>query len=107
MAENYPRMLKVCPACHGIYERQNLMCPTCKKHLILGERRRLRSESQEAISRLMNWLIIYVAWCALIEAIADPQRIASWIKLAGCLLYLVVEAVPANQRNRGSSKPRD
>src|SRR5436853_7825383 len=107
MTENHPRMLKVCPACHGIYERQHLICPTCKQPLILRPRRRLRTESQEAMSRLMNLLIIYGAWVSLIDIIAGPQRVATWIKLTVCVLYLVAQAVLARGRSRRNSKPTD
>ena len=89
MADKESRMVKVCPDCHGVYERQNLICSTCKKQLVLRERRQTGDEPEDEIPGLKHVFIALLMLYTVIDLIEDPSKTGSWIKLAACSLYVI------------------
>lgn len=86
-------MLKVCPACHGVYERQNLICPTCKKQLVLRQRRQTDSEPKDAISQIKELFIVLLTSHVIIDIIDDPFPTGAWIRLGIWLLGILLIAL--------------
>jgi uncharacterized protein YbaR (Trm112 family) len=102
-------MLKVCPVCHGVYERQNLTCPTCKKQLVTRERRQTDNEPKDAISRIKKMVIALITSHTIIDLTEDPFGTGSWIKLAGwlsCVIWKACEGI-VSWRRRPKSKLAD